>query len=252
MNNWQETLLFPVRDADARKQFLIACLVALAGFIIPLIPTLVLMGYGVRIMRQVLVERKSPSMPEWQGSDWGAMLMDGLRVFGLQIILMLPLLVFVGCGFMFTLGGSVSFAVLANEGSRTLSTIGGLFFFIGFGMIMFFTLLSFPYGIIISAAIPHAVINDSFAAGFNFKEWFPIFRKSLGNFILSYVFVLVISFVLMFAIQFALITIILMCIVPFLMIPYSAYITLIANTVYSQAYITGLDAIQMEPQHATA
>ena len=58
MINWQETFLFPVQDAEARKQFLIACLVTLAGFIIPLVPTIILMGYGVRIMRQVIEERK--------------------------------------------------------------------------------------------------------------------------------------------------------------------------------------------------
>ena len=251
MNNWQETLLFPVRDADARKQFLIACLVALAGFIIPLVPTILLMGYGVKIMRQVLNERKSPSMPAWQGSDWSTMLMDGLRIFGLQIILMLPLLLIMGCGFVFMFSGSIGFAALANEQSQAFAPLGILLFVIGIGMMMLFTILSFPYGIIISAAIPHAVANDSFAAGFNFKEWFPIFRKGFANFILSYVFVLVVSFVLMFVIQFALITIILMCIVPFLMIPYSAYLTLVANTVYAQAYAAGRDALQME-SHATA
>jgi len=251
MNNWQEILLFPVRDAEARKQFLIACLVTLAGFIIPLIPTLILMGYGVRIMRQVIVERKNPSMPEWQGSNWSDMLTDGLRVFGVQIILMLPLLLIMGCGFVFMISGSIGFAALADEGSRTFAPVGGLFFFIGIGMMILFTLLSFPYGIIITAAIPHTVASNSFAAGFNFKEWFPIFRKGLGNFILSYVFVMVISFVFMFVIQFAMITIILMCIVPFLMIPYSAYLTLVTNTIYSQAYVAGLDALQME-QHATA
>jgi len=251
MNNWQETLLFPVRDAEARKQFLIACLVALAGFIIPLVPTILLMGYGVKIMRQVLNERKSPAMPEWQGSDWSAMLMDGLRVFGLQIILMLPLFLVMGCGFFFMISGSIGFTALADESTRAFAPIGGLFFVIGIGMMMLFTLLSFPYGIVISAAIPHAVANDSFAAGFNFKEWFPIFRKGFANFILSYVFVFVVSFVFMFVIQFAMITIILMCIVPFLMIPYSAYLTLVANTVYSQAYVAGRDALQME-SHATA
>ena len=41
MINWQETLLFPVRDGESRKQFLIACLVMLAGFIIYPIPTFV-------------------------------------------------------------------------------------------------------------------------------------------------------------------------------------------------------------------
>lgn len=243
MNNWQETLLFPVRDAEARKQFLIACLVTLAGFIIPLIPSIILMGYGVRIMRQVITERKSPSMPEWQGSNWSKMLMDGLRVFGVQIILMLPLLLIMGCGFVFMISGSIGFAALADEGLRAFAPVGGLFLFIGIGLMILFTLLSFPYGIIITAAIPHIVASNSFAAGFNFKEWFPIFRKGLGNFILSYVFMIVI--------QFAMITIILMCIVPFLMVPYSAYLTLVTNTIYSQAYVTGLDALQTE-SHATA
>jgi Protein of unknown function (DUF4013) len=251
MNNWQETLLFPIKDSDARKQFLIACLVTLAGFIIPLLPMLVLMGYGVKIMRQVIEEHKSPTMPEWQGSDWAEMLMDGLRVFGVQIVLMLPLFVLMGCGFMFTIGGSLGFAALANDNSRGFAPLGGLLLFIGVGMILLFTLLSFPYGIIISAAIPHVVANKSFAAGFDFKGWFPIFRKGLGNFIISYIFVVAISFVLMFVIQFAIITIVLICIVPFLMIPYTAYVTLIANTIYSQAYVAGRDALQLE-QHATA
>jgi hypothetical protein len=251
MINWQETLLFPVKDAAARKQFLIACLVTLAGFIIPLIPTLVLMGYGVKIMRQVIHERKSPSMPEWQGSDWSAMLMDGLRVFGVQIVMMLPLFLIMGCGMFFMLGGSLGFVALAEESSQAIAPVGILFYLLGIGLMMLFSLLSIPYGVIISAAIPHAVANNSFEAGFKFKEWFPILRKGLGNFILSYVFVIVTSFVFMFVIQFAMITIILICIVPFLMIPYSAYITLLTNTVYSQAYITSLDALQTE-SHATA
>jgi hypothetical protein len=251
MNNWQETLLFPVRDAEARKQFLIACLVTLAGFIIPLIPSIILLGYGVRIMRQVITERQKPSMPEWQGSNWSEMLTDGLWVFGVQMLLMLPLLLIMGCGFVFMIGGSGSIAAFADENNNPFAAIGLIFFFIGIGLTMLFSLLSLPYGILISAALPHSVANNSFQAGFNFKEWFPIFRKGLGNFILSYVFIMVISFVFVFVIQIAMITLILMCIVPFLMIPYTTYVTLIGNTIYSQAYVTGLDALQMEP-HATA
>ena len=251
MNNWQATLLFPVRDTEARKQFLIACLVTLAGFIIPIVPTLILLGYGVKVMRQVITERKSPSMPEWQGSNWSEMLMDGLRVFGVQIILMLPLFIVLGCGMIFMMSGSLGISALANERSNSFAPISLVLFFIGIGLTMLFTLLSFPYGILISAALPHAVANNSFATAFNFKEWFPIFRKGLGNFILSYALVIVTSFVFIFVIQVALITLVLMCIVPFLMIPYSTYVTLIANTFYAQAYIAGRDAYQME-QNATA
>ncbi len=251
MNNWQETLLFPIRDAEARKQFLIACLITLAGFIVPFIPTLILMGYGVRIMRQIIKDRKSPSMPDWQTSNWSEMLTDGLRVFGLQILLMTPLLLVMGCGLVFIFSGSIGITAFADEANHTAAALGLILLFIGIGLTILFSVLSFPYGILISAAVPHSVAGDSFAAGFNFKEWFPIFRKGLGNFIHGYVLIMVMSFIFVFVIQIAMITLILMCIIPFLMIPYTAYITLVTNTIYSQAYVTGRDAFEME-SHATA
>ena len=251
MINWQETLLFPVKDTEARRQFLIACLVLLAGIVIPLLPTFLLMGYGVRIMRQIIEERKTPTMPDWNGSNWSEMLMDGLRVFGVQFVLVFPLVVLMGCGVTLTIFGSMGFTALVEESTQVYAPIGMLFFMLGMGLIMLFSVLSFPYGIIISAAIPHAVAKNSFAAGFAFKEWFPIFRKAFGQFILGYALVIVVSFVLMFAIQFAMLTIVLMCIVPFIMIPYSAYVTLITHVVYTQAYVSGLEALSAEA-HAPA
>ena len=244
MNNLQETLLFPVRDAEARKQFLIACLVMLAAFIIPILPTLVLLGYGTKIMRQIVDERKSPSMPSWQGSDWSEMLLDGVRLYGAQLVLMLPLLLIMGCGFIFMIGGSVGMTALADESSRSFAPIGGLFLFIGIAMMMIFSLLSLPYGVILSAVGPHVATKHSFAAGFEFKEWWPIFRKAIGQFILSYAITMVVSFIFVFVIQIAMITLILMCIVPFIMIPYSVYVMLMTNTLYAQAYLTGRDSLQ--------
>ena len=121
-----------------------------------------------------------------------------------------------------------------------------LLFIIGFGSIMLFAVLSLPYGIILSAVGPHVVTNRSFAAAFEFKEWWPILRKGLGQFILGYVIVFAMSFVFTFVIQIALITIVLMCIVPLIMIPYSAYLMLITNTLFAQAYAAGRDALQVE------
>jgi hypothetical protein len=37
-----------------------------------------------------------------------------------------------------------------------------------------------------------------------------------------------------------------MCIVPFVMIPYSVYIMLMTNTLTAQAYLAGRDALQAE------
>jgi hypothetical protein len=41
-------------------------------------------------------------------------------------------------------------------------------------------------------------------------------------------------------------TLVLMCIVPFVMIPYSVYIMLMTNTLTAQAYLAGRDALQAE------
>lgn len=244
MNNIQDTLLFPVRDPDARKQFLIACAVALSMFIIPILPMFLLMGYCAKIMRQVIDERKEPSMPAWQGSDWSEMLMDGLRLYGGQFVLMLPLFILMGCGMASLFGGSMGFAALADDRSQALGVVGMLFFTIGIAAIVLMSILSLPYSVIIAAALPHIVTKRSFQAAFEFKEWFPIFRKALGQFILSYAIIVAASFIFTIIMQVAAMTIILLCIVPFIMIPFIAYQSLVMNTVFAQAYAVGRDALQ--------
>jgi hypothetical protein len=239
MDNIQETLLFPVRDAEARNQFLIACAVMLAGFIIPLLPIFLLMGYTAKIMRQVIEENKTPSMPAWQASDWSEMFTEGLRLWGAQMILTLPLLLLLGCGFVFVIGGSIGFATLTDTQADAIAPISVTLYILGFLMIGIFSILSLPYGVIVSAALPHVAIKRSFQAAFEFKEWFAIFRKALGQFILGYAVIMVASFVFIMIMKVAMITLVLICILPLLMIPYAAYQMLIMNTVYAQAYAIG-------------
>lgn len=251
MNNLQEILLFPVRDDDARKQFLLACLAVLAGYIIPILPFLVLMGYSAKVMRQVIDERKTPSMPDWQVSDWSEMLMDGLRLYGAQLVPMLPLFLLVGCGVIATTGGSITMAISAEENARIIAPFGMLLFFGGFAFIMLVALLSFPFSIVLSAVGPHVVTNRSFEAAFRFKEWWQVFRKGFGQFLFGFAVTMAVSFALMLVVQFAMLTIVLMCLVPFLMIPLSAYLTLVTNAIYAQAYLAGRDLLLSEA-HASA
>jgi Protein of unknown function (DUF4013) len=244
MDNIQETLLFPVRDAESRKQFLIACVVMLSAFIIPILPTLVLMGYSARIMRQVIEEKRNPTMPSWQGSDISEMLLDGLRLWGAQLVLTLPLLLLMGCGMIFMMSGSIGFAALSENNVDSFAPVGMLLFILGFLFFGIFGILSLPYSVIISAALPHVAVKRSFQAAFEFKEWFAIFRKALGQFILGYAVIMIASFIVAIVMQIAMVTIILICIIPFLMIPYIAYQMLIMNTVFAQAYAVGQEALQ--------
>jgi hypothetical protein len=251
MNNIQETLLFPVRDAEARKQFLIACAVALASFIIPILPMLVLMGYSAKIMRQIINEHREPFMPTWQSDDLSEMLLDGLRLWGAQLILTLPLLLLMGCGMAFLFGGSFSVAALADQHADSIVPIGVMLTIFGSLLVGLFGILSLPYSVIISAALPHVTVKRSFQAAFEFQEWFSIFRRALGQFILGYAVIILASFALAIAIQVAFITIILICVVPFLMVPFMVYQTLIMNSVFAQAYRAGREPLGLA-SHATA
>lgn len=243
MNNLQDTLLFPVRDAQARSQFLFACLIGLAGFIVPILPWILLTGYTAKIMRQLIEGREKPSMPEWQGSDWSAMFLDGLRLYGTQLVLSLPLFVVIFFGMFAVFGGSTAMTIGFAEGEDWAGSLGLMFFLGGIGIMFLFSLLSLPYSVIISAAGPHVVSRNSFEAAFQFKDWWAVLRKGLGGFILAYTVSMALSFVLMFAMQVAMMTIVLICVVPLIMIPYSTYITLLTNTLVAQAYLAGKDAL---------
>lgn len=243
MNNIEELLLFPVRDVESRKQFLIACAVMLAAFVIPILPTLVLMGYTAKIMRQIVEEKRNPSMPAWQGSDLSEMLTDGLRLWGAQTVLMLPLFLLMGIGLIFIIGGSMGFVALGGDHADSFTPAGVLLMIAGSLFFGLFGLLSMPYSVIISAALPHVAVKRSFQAAFEFKEWFAVFRKAVGQFVLAYAVILIASFVVAMVIQIAMITIILICIVPLLMVPFMAYQMLVMNTVFAQAYATGQEAL---------
>ena len=246
MNNLQEILLFPVRDAEARKQFLFACLAALAGFIIPIIPMIFLTGYSAKIMRQIIEERKKPSMPTWQESDWSGMFMDGLRIYGAQFVLMLPIMLIMGIGFLSMMSGSIAASVSIGDNGQNFAPLGMSVFLIGMAFMMLFSLLTIPYAVIVSAVVPHVAVTRSFDSAFRIKEWWSIFRKGLGQFVLAHILIMVVSWVIMFVIQIAMITIVLLCIVPLLMILYTAYNVLIKNALIAQAYASGIDTLKAE------
>jgi hypothetical protein len=250
MNNLQATLLFPVRDAESRKQFLIASVIMLASMIVPLLPAWIVMGYGAKIMRQIIDEGREPSMPDWQGSDWGALLMEGLRLWGVRMLYSLPLMILMGCGFMVMFAGTGVLAS-ASEGGDVPPALGGLAFMIGFGVIMLLGLLALPLGIVLGAVESHVVTKNSFQAAFQFKEWAPIFRKSFVQFLLAYLMIMGVSFILTFAMQIAMMTIVLLCVLPFLMMGISIYLVMVMSALFAQAYAAGRAALNAEA-HASA
>ena len=239
MTQLQTILLYPFRDTAARKNFLIATALMFGNFIIPILPMLLLMGYVARIMRQIIDEKREPAMSEWD--DWNAFLTDGLRIWGFRMVLALPLLVvmFGGMGLFFI------FLIIGTNQSNSHTTspflfAGPLIFFI---VMTIFIVLAIPVGIVSMVGSAHVVAKRSFSAGFDFKDWWPIFRINLGAFIVYYLTAMAVSYILTFALQILFFTIILICLMPILFPAIIAYLILIQDVLFAYAYTQGRDML---------
>ena len=229
--------LFPIKDNEARRNFIITSLVYLASFIIPILPLIAIMGYTARIMRQV-VNGEEPHMTVWD--DWESLLKDGLYLFGVRMIYMLPLFVIV-----LPLSFGMSFLPLwmgSNQGSA--DQFIGIYFLL-FAVVMTVTFpVSLALGIMLPAAETHTIVNNDFAAGFRVREWWAIFRANWSGFLLAYIIALVASMILSSVVGIAMITIVLICLLPFIMPAISAYLTLVMYAAFAHAYKDGQTKLQ--------
>jgi hypothetical protein len=114
-----------------------------------------------------------------------------------------------------------------------------------FGIGMFFSLILWVF---LPPAFAHVAAKDSFSAGFQFREWWKIFRANIGGFILSMVISGGLYMALIFAMQIIYMTIILCILLPFLMAFMSAYLSIVISVLIAQAYRDGV--LKLEEQSA--
>ncbi len=243
----KEIFTFPFKDEEARKHLMIGCLVALASFVVPIFPILVLFGYSVRIAKQVL-NNEAPHMIAWD--DWGGLAKDGIKMFGIRMIFTLPLLILL---IPFILLVTFLPILMATSDGSNVEGYMALYMLLIFGGMCLIIPLSIPIVLITPAAEMYAVERDDFAAGFRFREWWPIFRANLGGFIAAFAIYYVTSMVLAVAIQIIGATVILSCLLLALLPFMTIYITLIMYVTIAQAYRDGKEKLaqkEITPQAA--
>jgi hypothetical protein len=248
MNGLQALLYFPFKDSESRNRLLIASAIGFAGFIIPILPWLVLLGYAGAIMKQVIVDKQEPSMPDWK--NWNEYLSLGGKLLGVNLIYSIPVFIPMLLGYFGMMLPAFIDIFSANQHSFTrsdqflgitmFSTFGGMALF-GVGM-----LFSIVLWVFLPPALSHVVAKDSFAAGFQFSEWWKIFRANIGGFILSMIIAGGLYMVMMLAMQIIYLTIILCILLPFLMAFVTAYMTVIVFTLFAQAYSEGVTKLEAQ------
>lgn len=236
-------LLFPIKDSEARKYFLVGCLLYMASFFIPILPWLVTSGYSATIIRQVLNGEK-PRMVPWD--NWEELLKDGARLVGIGLVYSLPLLLLMLILLLVVFVFPFFSVSLQDANNQGLGIAWVLYILITSGAFMLFFPLSLAFGLIVPAAEVHAIAKDHFMAGFRVTEWWPIFKQNWGGFVLAMAILYALTMVMSFAMQFMMITIILICVLPLFMPVYLMYYSVIQFALFARAYKDGEEKLGLE------
>ena len=246
----QNTLAFPFRPPDGPRKLAIAAGLALAGFVVPLVPMLFVAGYQKAVARRA-IETGELTMPEWD--NWSGYLLDGLKLFGAGLLFVLPAIVLFSVG----LGGMMATAVgaaIAEEGGEAmqvawtlpllLGSLAGIGLF-GVGMV-----LILAASLVLPVATTHLIATDDFGAAFRFREWLPILRANLGGFGLAYLVVMGVGFLASLVIQVLQLTLVLCFLVPVVFAVYIPYVGLLSSALFGLAYREGRQKLDTVPAAA--
>jgi hypothetical protein len=235
---------FPFNDPRWQTKFLIGSLLILAGYVIPIIPIIFIYGYVFQIMHRIIVEKGEPYLPEWD--DWGKLFTDGGKLIEAAFIYSLPLLGLMCGGYLlfFVINiGTIAVSAdpeAASPAVDALSLAGLGIWLTTFTIAMILALL---LGLVLPVAIGHLVATNDFAAAFRVREWWPIFKANWAGYLISYALLLGFGMVLSFAIQILTFTVILCCLVPFILMFIAMYLTVIGSVLFGQAYRAGVEQL---------
>ena len=240
--NLNHLFIFPFQDQASRKHFLIGCLICLASFIIPILPWLVVSGYGAILIRQVLQEEK-PRLVPW--ANWEALLKDGARLFGIRLIYSSPLILLMIPIFLLSFAFPLFPAFAQNGDSHNMGTFFLVYMMAMTGLFILIMPLSLAVGLIVPAAEIHVIAKDDFAAGFQVKEWWAIFKKNWGGFVVAMAILYGVMMVMSFGMQIMMFTLVLMCLLPLFLPAVSMYYTIVQYVAFAQAYKDGRDRLSI-------
>jgi hypothetical protein len=239
----KNTLAYPFQDPKWKDKFLIGSLLTFAAYFLPIIPALPTYGYCAEIMRRIIVDKGEPYLPEWD--DWNKLFGDGVKLFGVVFIYLLPLIVLF-CAAYGAFFVPIFLGAMAEEGGAPeelpplIGVLGPFGFMCMFGLLM---ILGLAIGMILPAAAGHVIATGDFAAGFRFSQIWTIFRANLAGFLISYVLLLGGWYALSFVMSILYLTIIFCCLYPFVLPPITFYTMIIASVLFGEAYRDGVEKV---------
>jgi hypothetical protein len=238
----KDLLVFPFQDKNWIIKFVLAFVLYWLGIF--LVPYWFVLGYLYEIMRGIIVDREPPALPEWD--DWENLLKNGLRLFGVSFIYSLPaFILMVLPQFMFFF--MIPLAERGGFEEFLLPFVGMPIMWVLMGVAMV-GLIAGLFFMMVAAA--HMVAKDEFAAAFRINEWWPIFRRNVSGYILSFVLIAGIYLISIFVSQMLMITIVFCFVFPFAITFVMIYMQIIGSVLFAQAYNGGVDHLEAQSSSA--
>ena len=180
-----KSFTFVFEDEAWLTKILIMAVILFLGVLLSLvlIPAIVaaalINGYMVEIIRNVL-RGQLDELPEWD--NWGALIVDGLKVIVIQIVYALPAII---------VGLCLSIAMMAVAGTK------GEWLVILLSVVM--SCLILLWAIVVSILLPAATAifaaTNDLAAAFHFGEVFALVRDNLSTYLITFIMSWVASFI---------------------------------------------------------
>lgn len=228
-------LTFPFKGEGAFGKLAIAAGLVLLGMIIPIIPTIFLLGYLMAVMTKIIVDREEASMPAWE--DWGKLFMDGLKLFGASLFVTVPLVIIWIVIFGF------SFLPIAFIDENVFGTYMVIFFVIQMVAIFLSMIISIFAIVFQPVYTSHLVAKGEFSAIFQIKQWWKVFKKSFWEYVISLFIFSGLYATMMYVYMFLMYSVVCCCLAPFALAFLSAYMGIVYYALTASAYRDGLDKL---------
>jgi len=143
--------------------------------LIPFVGPILMYGYGLELMENVIKGRPRP-LPEWD--DWGGKLVKGIMYLVISFVYAIPIVLL---GFCFGLLMTGLGVAEAEEAANVVGSLGGVCFG-GFALL---------YGILLTLALPPAIgrylETGELGTAFRLGEVFALVRDNIGAWIIALV-----------------------------------------------------------------
>jgi len=242
MASMADTLAFPFRSDHATNRLLAGVGLLFLSMIIPVLPALVVYGYLIQIMRQV-IDGQPARLPEWK--DWGALFSDGLKAFLVGLVYLLPAMLAFMVGLGVYCGSSLLLLGLSENSSATSGAEGAFAVLLVVSMVTLF--LSFSVGAVLSllgalpipAAEARLSETNSLGSAFSLGRLYAVVKANPGGYIVAWLLLAGMWAFMYWGLMVAYYTLVLACLMPFLVLPLLYYSLLVAAALFGEAYRDG-------------